>query len=191
MHKTIIAGLAGLAAAQVLANSFGLKPGLWETRIVKMVVDGQDKTSMMSDAASKMQAAMANMPPEQRERMEAMMKERGGPSMGGDGTTRICVSPELASQEKPFTGKDEHCQPVSMTHAGNRTSYTVNCSFNGDTTTGKGEATTAGDLISTKMDMTSKKASGETHQRHIETEMKFLGADCGGVQPIMPPKAGQ
>ena len=125
MHKTIIAGLAGLAAAQVLANSFGLKPGLWETRIVKMVVDGQDKTSMMSDAASKMQAAMANMPPEQRERMEAMMKERGGPSMGGDGTTRICVSPELASQEKPFTGKDEHCQPVSMTHAGNRTSYTV------------------------------------------------------------------
>ena len=191
MRITIIAGLAGLAAGQVWANSFGLKPGLWETRIVKMVVDGQDKTGMMSDAASKMQAAMANMPPEQRARMEAMMKDRGGPSMGADGATRICVSPELASQEKPFTGKDEHCQPVSMTRDGNRASYTVNCSFNGDTTTGKGETTSTGDLISTKMDMTTKKASGETHQRHIETEMKFLGADCGGVQPIMPPKAGQ
>ena len=41
------------------------------------------------------------------------------------------------------------------------------------------------------MDMTTKKASGETHQRHIETEMKFLGADCGDVKPIMPPKSAQ
>ena len=40
MRKTIMVGLAALVAAQAWANSFGLKPGLWETHIIKMVSDG-------------------------------------------------------------------------------------------------------------------------------------------------------
>lgn len=193
MRGMIIIGLIGLGSLQASANSFGLKAGLWETRIVKMTVDGQDKTGAMSEASSRMQAAMANMPPEQRARMEAMMKERGGGSTGTDGTTRICISEQLANSDKPFSNpsKDEQCQPASITRSGNRTTYSLTCTAHGQTSTGKGEAIVTGDMISTKVDMTTKSATGETHERHIETEMKFLGTDCGGLTPIMPPKSAQ
>jgi hypothetical protein len=192
MRKAIIFSLAALAAAQVSANSFGLKPGLWETHILKLVVDGQDKSGMMADASSKMQAAMANLPPEQRARMEAMMNERGGgPSMGAGGVTRICISPEMASSDKPYVGNDAHCDPASISRSGNHTSFTVSCTTNGETSTGKGESTVTGDLIASTMDMTTKKSGGEAHTQHIETEMKFLGTDCGSVKPFAPPRPGQ
>lgn len=186
MKRTVIIGIAAVAAAQVWANSFGLKPGLWETHVIKMTADGQDNTAKIAEAASRAQAAMANMPPEQRARVEAMMKEHGGTSMGADGTGRMCVSPELANQEKPFVGKDQHCDPASIERSGNHATYTVRCTSNGETSVGKGEVTTTGDTIATKMDLTSHNANGETHTHHIETEMKFLGADCGGLQPIKP-----
>jgi hypothetical protein len=168
-----------------------LKAGLWETRVIKLVSDGQDNTAKMADASARMQAAMANMPPDQRARMEAMMKERGGPSMGADGTGRICISPELANEEKPYVGKDQHCDPVSIQRSGNRASYTLNCKSNGETSTGKGEMTTTGDTIAAQFDLTTHLANGESHVRHVETEMKFLGTDCGNVKPIVPNKPGQ
>jgi len=189
----LVIGLVSFTALHAWANSFGLKAGLWESRIVKMTVDGQDRTGAMSQASSRMQAAMANMPPEQRARMEAMMKDQGGGATGPNGATRMCISEEMANSEKPFTspGKDEHCQPASITHSGNRTTYSITCTAYGQTSTGKGEAIATGDTISTKLDMTSKSATGETHERHMETEMKFLGTDCGGLKPIMPPKPAQ
>ena len=38
------------------------------------------------------------------------------------------------------------------------------------------------------VDMTIKHANGETHTVHSESDMKFLGADCGDVKPITAPK---
>jgi hypothetical protein len=188
--RAILAGIAVVAASQSLAGGYGLKPGLWETHIIKMTVDGQDRTGQMAEATSKMQAAMANLPPERRAQMEAMMKQRGMDTAGGGGTARMCFSKEFADSDRPYanTSKDEQCEPAQITHSGNRTTYSVTCTGHGETSTGKGEAIATGDLISAKIDMTSKGADGATHQRHIETEMKFLGADCGDLKPIMPQK---
>jgi hypothetical protein len=58
-------------------------------------------------------------------------------------------------------------------NGGNHSSFEFSCSTNGNTTNGRGESTSAGD----------------THVMHVETEMKFLGADCGNVKPMTPPKA--
>jgi hypothetical protein len=55
--------------------------------------------------------------------------------------------------------------------------------------TGKGESTATGDVISSRVDVSTRKGKGETHTMHSETEMKFLGSDCGDVKPIPLPKA--
>jgi hypothetical protein len=54
--------------------------------------------------------------------------------------------------------------------------------------TGKGESTATGDVITSRVDMSTRRGKGETHVMHSESEMKFLGPDCGDVKPIPLPK---
>jgi hypothetical protein len=187
MRKSMLAWLFALAAIQVFADGIGLKPGLWETRVVKQLMDGRDMSAQIAGASAQMQQAMANMTPEQRARMDAMMKDRGGPTVGSNGTIRMCISPEMASRDKPRIDR-EGCEPATVSRSGNHATFEFSCTRNGNVTSGKGEATTRGDSISTVVDTTVRRASGETHVMHSETEMKFLGADCGDVKPIRPPK---
>jgi hypothetical protein len=189
MIKSRIAWLVVLAATQVAAAGFGLKPGLWESRVVKQVMDGRDMTAQIAGAASQMQQAMANLPPEQRARMDVMMKSQGGMSMGSNGTFKMCITAEEANRDRPIIDRQGtgHCEPSSVTHSGNHSTFTISCSSNGNVTTGKGESTASGDLISSQVDITVHRADGSTHQTHTETEMKFLGADCGDVKPMSMP----
>jgi hypothetical protein len=187
MRKVIVVSLMGLAAGSGLAAGFGLKPGLWETRVVKHLTDGRDTTSQMTGVMSQMQQNLARLPPEQRARMEAMMKERGAMTMGTEGTTRLCISREMAGRDKPIIDPEGHCQPAKISQSGNHTSFEFNCSTNGTVMTGKGESTAEGDTIVSRVDII-RTANGEKHVMHNETEMKFLGADCGNVKPLPLPK---
>jgi len=189
MRKQLVVALAALAAVNGLAAGFGLKAGLWESRIVKHVMDGRDTTSQMTGAMSQMQNSLSRLPPEKRAQLEAMMKEHGALTMGTEGTTRLCISPEMASRNKPFVDPEGRCQPAKINQSGNHTTFEINCNTNGTVMTGKGEATASGDVITSRVDMTTRKANGETHVLHNETEMKFLGSDCGDVKPISLPKA--
>ena len=191
MRKFMLIGLVALAAGEVWAGGFGLKPGLWQTRVVKQVIDGRDTTAQIAGMASKMREAMANVPPEQRARMAAMMKDHGGPSMGADGTVKMCVSAAQAHRDAPIVDRTGHCQPSIVTHSGSRTTYTFHCSSDGNTTTGKGESTTVGDDITTRVDVTTRTASGATHVIHSESELKYLGPDCGDVKPMPMPQASR
>ena len=178
----LFAALVALVALTAEADGIGLKPGLWEVRVVKQVMDGRDMSAQMAGLNDKMQQAMASMPPEQRAQMEAMMKQRGA-SMGHDGSTRICVSPEMARRDRPLVDREGRCQPATVTRSGNRATFEFSCTNGGDTTTGKGSSTVGADLISTHVDMTTRKSNGETHATESETEMRFLGPDCGNVKP--------
>ena len=191
MRTTTLACLMVLATGPACAAGIGLKPGLWETRLTSQVVDGKDTTAAVSGAAAQMQKMMANMPPEQRERMEAMMKQHGGPRIANDGSVKMCISPEMANRDRPIIDREGRCQPATVTRSGNVSKFEFQCATNGITTSGKGEATSDGDTIRTTVDMTTTKAGGETHVMHNESEMKFLGADCGDVQPVAPPKSPQ
>jgi hypothetical protein len=187
MHRSVIAGLIVLASAATFAAGFGLKPGLWEMHIVKQVRDGRDMTAQLATGAAQMQQAMASMTPEQRARLEAMMKARGTESIGS-GIVRMCVSPEMASRDTPIVDRDGHCQPSTVNRSGNTTTFEVSCKTPAGEMTGKGESVNSGDLITTKMDVTTRDSKGETHVIHSEHELKYLGADCGDVKPLTPPK---
>jgi hypothetical protein len=188
MRKQLIVALAAIAAVNGLAAGFGLKPGLWESRIVKHVLDGRDMTSQMTGAMSQMQNNLSRLPPEKRAQLEAMMKDHGALTMGTAGTTRLCISPEMAGRNKPIVDPEGRCQPTKINQSGNRTTFEINCSASGTVMTGKGESTATGDVITSRVDMSTRHGKGETHVMHSESEMKFLGPDCGDVKPIPLPK---
>jgi hypothetical protein len=189
MRKQFIVILIAFAGAQAVAAGFGLKPGLWESRIIKHVTDGRDSTAQVTGAMSQMEQNLSRLPPEQRARMEAMMKEHGALTTGTAGTTKLCISPEMAARDKPMVDPEGRCQPAKISQSGNHTTFEFNCNTNGTVMTGKGESTVTGDVIATRVDINTRKANGETHVMHNEAEMKFLGSDCGDVKPLALPKA--
>lgn len=191
MRNPVIASLVALVASTALAGGFGLKPGLWETHVVKQVVDGRDVSAQIAGAASQLQQAMAAVPPEQRARLEAMLKQHGGPAIGSDGAVRICISPEMASRDKPIVDGEGRCQPATVNRSGNHTTFEFSCSWKGVESTGKGDSMVIGDMIRTQLDVKTHNASGETHVTHSETEMKFVAPDCGGVKPLPLPDASR
>jgi hypothetical protein len=170
--------------APALADNFlNMQPGLWELKATKTVVDGVDNSAQMSDAAAKMQAAMANMTPERRAQMEAMMQQHGvnlSQSAGGP-TLQICMSADMAKRNSFPVGKDGKCQPT-WTQSGNTISFTYSCQNNGVSSSGKGTVTHTSDMLSIVSDGTNTSAAG-THTDHTEVQMHYLGADCGAIKP--------
>jgi hypothetical protein len=176
MRKPMIAVLFALGGT-AFAQGSGLKPGLWEVKQIKQVMDGRDMAAQMAAAQAQMQQSLAKMPPEQRKQMEAMM---GGRSAGGG--TRICISPAMAARDKPMVDPEGRCEPAKVSRSGNTTHFEFNCKSDGRTMVGKGESTITSDLVHTRMDMTTTDASGR-HTMQSESQMKYLGPDCQGIKP--------
>ncbi len=180
------AGLLVLVAigGTALAGDSGLKAGLWEMTQSRQVMDGHDMSDQMAAAQKQMQQAMANMPEDQRKRMETMMNRQGmsGSSATGVGR-RICISPQMAARDKPMIDPQGRCEPGKVTRSGNKASYEFNCSTAGRTMVGKGENTIGSDTVSTHIDMTVSDAQG-SHTIQSDTAIKYLGADCQGVKPL-------
>jgi len=187
MRKLFAACCITLCALQVHATGTGLKPGLWEVRVVKQVMDGRDMSAAMAASKARFQQSMANMPPAQRAQMESLLKQHGL-DQTSDGGFRVCVSPEMAKRDSPIIDKEGNCQTSKLSHNGNVTTFEFSCTSHGSTRTGKGEMTASGNSMTTKTDLTTQDPQGATHQMHNESEMKYLGADCGDIKPLQPPK---
>ena len=174
MKKLILAAGLAVSLSPVFAEPM-MKAGLWEMHIDKQIMDGQDMSAQMAAAQAEMKKALADMPPAQRKQMEQAM---GGLGMGGSPNShRICISPEMAAQDK-LPVADNRCQPSKYQRSGNKTVFELNCPG----MVGKGESIVSGDSITSKMDMTMTDQSGK-HTLHSESRMKYLGADCQGIKP--------
>ena len=182
MAKSFFACVMVLAALSAFATGMTLKPGLWEVKLLKQIDNGRDMSDQISGASSTMQQALSKLPPEQRARVQAMLAKNGA-GLGNNGGYRLCVSPEMAKRDTAFVDKEGHCQPATVTRSGNVTTYAFSCTSNGTTREGKGQATSVGDVITNQVDLTTHNASGTTHVMHIETEMHYVGPDCGDLKP--------
>ncbi|MFT4196168.1 DUF3617 domain-containing protein [Ottowia sp.] len=182
--KAVLIGLCAASAvgAAQAQGPGGLKAGLWESRTLKMAMDGKDMLPQMKAAREQMQKSLAGMPPEQRKKMEAMMG-----AQGADPTVqRLCVSAEMARKDQALVPRPARadCAEPRLNRSGNRTAFEFSCRQGGGTVTGKGETLAEGDQISTKVETVSTDAGGARHAMVAETQMKFVGADCGGLKPL-------
>jgi hypothetical protein len=170
--------LAGAAQAD---GAGSLKPGLWEVRTLKMTMNGQDMLPQMKAAQEMARKSMAQMPPEQRKKMEAALGAQGG----DPGVQRMCVSPEMAKNDSAQMQRPQgaDCAPPKISRDGNRTAFEMSCKQGSGTTLTKGESVTAGDQVNTKAETVTTMA-GAKHAMQMETQMKFISGDCGGIKPM-------
>jgi hypothetical protein len=183
----IMVGLVGLSPHALGGPDDGLKPGLWEMKVIKQVVDGRDMSGEMSAAMAEMKASLASMPPEQRAQMESMMKQHGVASSDA-GAMRICMTPEMAKRNALPVDKNGHCTSNTLSRSGGKMTYEFACSDKGMKTNGKGEATVTPNRVEMRTDATMQEGNGPRRTMHSETQMSFVSADCGSVKPITPPK---
>ncbi len=180
--KTMFSLALALATTTALAQESGLKPGLWEIKIVHQVMDGRDMSSQMSAAQDRLQQAMANMAPEKRAQIEAIMASKGLAPAGAGGAARICISAAMASNVRTVADPEGKCPPATVNRSGNTIRYEFACTSNGRTTSGKGTSTIDGDTVTNQSDVTSTDARG-SHTMQTETRMSYVGADCQGIKP--------
>lgn len=176
MKKSIVAILCILSGT-ACAQTAGLKPGLWEIKVIRHVMDGNDMSAQLASAQAKMREAMSKMTPERRKQMEGMM---GGMSGGG---MRMCISQAMAARNEAWFDRDGHCGSSKITRNGNKTDFVVNCSSDGRTTVGSGESILNGDTMSTHVDLTVTDARGH-HTISSDTQSTFVGTDCQGIAPL-------
>jgi len=179
MKKIAVILVGLLAMPAVYAGPF-MKSGLWEVHLGKQVMDGKDMAPQMAAAQAMMQEQLAKMSPAQRKQMEQML---GGQAMSGSGGQRICISPEMAAQDKPMMPPEAKCEPSKFERSGNTLTFELHCNTEGRAIAGRGTSVTSGDLVTSSMDMTTTDARGR-HTMQSESQMKYLGADCQGVKPV-------
>lgn len=179
----VVAAIGALGRmAEAYADGLGIKPGLWEVRLVRQVVDGHDVSQQLTESVAKAQTALANLSPEERAHVQSMLKEASA-SPGNNASFRICIGAEMAANDLPVLEKDNSCRPVSPSRSGHRTTFHVDCVVNGTHIQGQGNAVSAGDVITTQADITTRAADGSMHSMHDETQMQYIGARCGNLRP--------
>ncbi len=181
MKRAITLTLLAVAAFGVGAEPL-MKAGLWDMRVVKHVADGKDMSAQMAASQAKMQEMLAKMTPQQRQQMEQMMGKAGGAG-SEPGATRICISPEMAARDRPVMPKDSNCEVAKFNRSGDTATFEMNCKRGDTTMVGKGQSQRSGDTVTNKMDMVTTDAKGR-HVTQMESQMKFVSANCGGIKPI-------
>ena len=173
---------SALLAAASAATAFGAHAqtqasGLWE-HTFKLTSQGGE----MEKAQAQMQAQLAAMPPEQRQKIEAMMKGRGV-TMGAQGTTaKFCLTQEQSAKPaEPQMAGD--CKQTDMSRSGNTMRYRFACT-SPQRVSGEGQVTYAGDKAYTGKSTVTTQVNGQPQQMGMDMTGQWLGADCGDVKPL-------
>jgi uncharacterized protein DUF3617 len=179
MKTTILAFLAVLSPLVSRAADeikiFDVKPGLWESTS-KSEMTGMPAMASMPQIPEE---SLAKMPPEQRARVEAMMKGRsGGPQTN---TSRSCVTRESLS--RGFGQMDKTCTYKVVSSSPAKMDMHIECNRAG----GKAE----GEVIMERTDpehvkgtVNMKAASGGSNfTMKVSNDSKWISADCGDVKP--------
>jgi len=170
----LVAGLAGATHAQTL------KPGLWEFKQTPQLDPARQ--AQMAQA----QKAMENMPAEQRKMVEQMMKQNGVnvSIAGGVISVKTCVTKEQAERNMaPLAQQGKCSQDVK------RSGNVIQTHFVCTDPASEGDATvTLRGSEGFTNDVTIRhQRQGKTETTKVSGEGRWLGADCGNVQPTTPP----
>lgn len=173
---TTAAVLLGTALLPLSAAAQKSEPGLWEYRIALKSGSGR-----MEGAMAQMQQELAKMPPEQRKMMEQMMASQGMGMAGGANTVRLCISKEQAARDEMPTG-DDKCRQTSLTRSGNALRFAFVCEGN-PPTKGEGSFTFQGGRAFSGQTVVDTVVEGKPERIESQIQARWLGADCGGIQP--------
>lgn len=183
--QTLALGLAmTMGTGAALAEVPPIKPGLWEVHSEGQTLNGKP----MPDMSARVREQMQRMPPQMREQMAAQMKARGVQlSPDGSGAVRMCLTKEMLDQQR-WQQTERRCQNASLSHSGNVWRWQVKCTQ--PPSEGEGETTIESpESYVTHMHM-KMQHDGHPQDMTMTHRGKWLGANCGDVQP-MPLQSGK
>lgn len=171
--------LTTLAGAVLAANAQAqtMAPGLWEhTFSVK------SRSGQMEGALARMQQELAKMPPEQRQRMQAMMAAQGT-TLGPKGnTSRICLSKERAARADMPLQDDDDCTQQTVSRSGSTIKFKFACSGT-PASSGEGEYTLTGDKAYRGHAVMNTTVQGKPDRIEMQQSGQWISADCGAIKP--------
>lgn len=170
--------LAGLVAGACHAQT--LKPGLWEFKQTPQLDPARQ--AQMAQA----QKAMEGMPAERRQMMEQMMAQHGV-SMnmaGGTITVKTCLTREQAERNMAPVSQRGNCSQ-DVKRSGNVIQTHFVCTD--PASEGDATVTLRGSDAFTNDVAVRHQRQGKTETMRISGEGRWLGADCGDVQPMKSP----
>ncbi|WP_422014471.1 DUF3617 domain-containing protein [Roseateles sp.] len=167
--------LAGLAAGAAHAQT--MKPGLWEFKQTPQLDPARQ--AQMAQA----QKAMESMPPERRAMIEQMMAQKGvNVNMaGGSITIKACITKEQAERNMAPVAQHGNC-----TQDVKRSGSVIQTHFVCTDPASEGDATVTlrgNDAFSNDVTIRHQR-QGKTETTKVSGEGRWLGADCGDIQPM-------
>ena len=188
MKAQYVLAIAAMAFASAAGAQSSLKPGLWEINHQMHSSSGE-----MEKGMAQMQQQLANMPPEQRKKVEEMMASRGmspgGPSGAGGMSMKVCMTKEMVERaDVPMQQQGQNdCRTTQQSRSGNTMKFAYTCTT--PPSSGEGEMTyTSSEAYNMKM-LVNSTVRGKPEKMNMESSGRWLGADCGSVKPIvLPPK---
>ena len=167
-------------ACAFAASAWGqhLKPGLWEVTNNMKSASGEMERNM-----AQMQQQLASMPPDQRRMMEEMMAKQGV-KMGGAGpggmSTRVCLTKQMIERNEIHSERGD-CKVTKQERRGSTIRMAYQCA--NPPSTGEGEYTVVSpDAYTMKMTVRTT-AQGRPETMQMNGSGKWLGSDCGNIQP--------
>ena len=150
-----------------------VKLGLWETTS-SVQTSGMPPVNIPPDA-------LARMTPDQRAKMEAMMKSQGSGSPRTT-TAKTCMTPEKMKRSEMFYERKQ-CTKTVVTSSSNKLELQIHCTMEGGA---KADGTVRVERInseSTKGSVQMVTTSGDhTMNMNSTFTSKWLGPDCGDVK---------
>ncbi len=176
----IAAALAAGAFVLPAVAQTALKPGLWELTLKTQSASGQ-----MEQAQAQMRQQLAGMPPEQRKQIEEMMAKQGVKiGTGGGNTMQMCMTKDMVERNQMPMNSD--CRTTSQSRSGNTLKMAFACT--NPPSSGEGEYTMIGSDAYKSRAVIKAVVDGKPDTMTVEGAGKWLGADCGSVKPMVPPK---
>ena len=174
--------LSALGSIAMLAQGAGsmpappIKMGLWEVKT--SVLDASGKPQAPPE-----QAAMANMPPEIRERMAEMMKARGVSMPDPNGVMKVCQTKEsMNSGRWQALAASAGCTSDYSTQSADHWKFHSSCP--------KLKSESDGEVVfsnpenyTTKVTTSSKLMGKDSTQTRVMVS-HWLGANCGDIKPF-------
>ena len=160
-----------------------VKPGLWENTTTSQISGLQMPSNMPQLTPDQ----LSHLPPDQRARVEAMMK--GGPGAPQTNTMKACITAEQLSKPLLDNG-DKSCTYKMTGSSSSNQNIHMECT--------RGNSTMAGDLTLNRVDSehlkgealmkmtgdaSTKGSMGQNMTVKISFSNRWLGSDCGDVKP--------
>jgi hypothetical protein len=147
-----------------------VKLGLWQTTV----------TTNMAGLPAIPDSALAQLPPDQRAKIEAAMKQVSGQPM----TTKSCMTKDKLEKSEGFRNAPKSCTYTVVSSTSSKLEMKLECAQNGMKMTGNVhvEAVDSGNVKGSMQMNTSGNGSANTMNMNSTFTSKWLGAPCGDVQ---------